>query len=194
MKRLLNYYRMIKIGITGSLASGKSTVAKLISRNRYPIFSADEVVKALYKKRDFTNKVKKKFNFKNTKNLKKKIKNQIKIDKRALKELELIIHPLVRRKMKDFMKKKRNFKIGVFEIPLLIESKLMKYFDSIIFVGAKRNIRLRRYKGNKEIFTTLDKRQIIPSKKIKISDHVIYNNLSTKNLKKRVKFLMNKYV
>ena len=41
---------MIKIGITGSLASGKSTVAKLISRNRYPIFSADEVVKALYKK------------------------------------------------------------------------------------------------------------------------------------------------
>ena len=185
---------MIKIGITGSLASGKSTVAKLISRNRYPIFSADEVVKALYKKRDFTNKVKKKFNFKNTKNLKKKIKNQIKIDKRALKELELIIHPLVRRKMKDFMKKKRNFKIGVFEIPLLIESKLMKYFDSIIFVGSKRNIRLRRYKGNKEIFTTLDKRQIIPSKKIKISDHVIYNNLSTKNLKKRVKFLMNKYV
>ena len=185
---------MIKIGITGSLASGKSTVAKLISRNRYPIFSADEVVKALYKKRDFTNKVKKKFNFKNKKNLKKKIKNQIKIDKRALKELELIIHPLVRRKMKDFMKKKRNFKIGVFEIPLLIESKLMKYFDSIIFVGAKRNIRLRRYKGNKEIFTTLDKRQIIPSKKIKISDHVIYNNLSTKNLKKRVKFLMNKYV
>ena len=170
---------MIKIGITGSLASGKSTVAKLISRNRYPIFSADEVVKALYKKRDFTNKVKKKFNFKNTKNLKKKIKNQIKIDKRALKELELIIHPLVRRKMKDFMKKKRNFKIGVFEIPLLIESILMKYFDSIIFVGAKRNIRLRRYKGNKEIFTTLDKRQIIPSKKIKISDHVIYNNLST---------------
>ncbi len=100
---------MIKIGITGSLASGKSTVAKLISRNRYPIFSADEVVKALYKKRDFTNKVKKKFNFKNTKNLKKKIKNQIKIDKRALKELELIIHPLVRREMKDFMKKKKKF-------------------------------------------------------------------------------------
>ena len=185
---------MIKIGITGSLASGKSTVAKLISRNRYPIFSADKTVKALYKKRIFITKAKKKFNFKNTKNLKKKIKNQIKIDKRALKELELIIHPLVRRKMKDFMKKKRNFKIGVFEIPLLIESKLMKYFDSIIFVGTKRNIRLRRYKGNKEIFTTLDKRQIIPSKKIKISDHVIYNNLSTKNLKKRVKFLMNKYV
>ena len=184
---------MIKIGITGSLASGKSTVAKLISRNRYPIFSADKTVKALYKKRIFITKAKKKFNFKNTKNLKKKIKNQIKIDKRALKELELIIHPLVRREMKDFMKKKRNFKIGVFEIPLLIESKLMKFFDSIIFVGAKRNIRLRRYKGSREIFTTLDKRQIISSKKIKISDHVIYNNKSIKSLKKNVKFLIKKY-
>ncbi len=184
---------MIKIGITGSLASGKSTVAKLISRNRYPVFSADKTVKALYKKRNFINKVKKKFDFKNTKNLKKKVKNLIKKDKRALKELELIIHPLVRREMKAFMTKKRNFKIGIFEIPLLIESKLMKYFDSIIFVGAKRNIRLRRYKGSREIFTTLDKRQIIPSKKIKISDHVIYNNQSMKNLKKRIKFLMNQY-
>ena len=119
---------MIKIGITGSLASGKSTVAKLISRNRYPVFSADKTVKALYKKRNFINKVKKKFDFKNTKNLKKKVKNLIKKDKRALKELELIIHPLVRREMKAFMKKKRNFKIGIFEIPLLIESKLMKFF------------------------------------------------------------------
>ena len=65
---------MIKIGITGSLASGKSTVAKLMSRNRYPIFSADKTVKAFYKKRTFVNKAKKKFNFKNTKNLKKKLK------------------------------------------------------------------------------------------------------------------------
>ena len=44
---------MIKIGITGSLASGKSTVARLISRNKYPIFSADNTVKTLYKKMYF---------------------------------------------------------------------------------------------------------------------------------------------
>ena len=187
---------MIKIGITGSLASGKSTVAKLISRNRYPIFSADEVVKALYKKRDFTNKVKKKFNFKNTKNLKKKIKNLIKKDKKALQKLELIIHPLVRREMRAFMRSKKDIKIKIFEIPLLIESKLTKYFDVILFVGAKKNIRLKRYVakgGDKKIFTVLEKRQSKPSKKIKISDHVIYNNRSIKNLKKNVKFLINKY-
>ena len=186
---------MIKIGITGSLASGKSTVAKLMSRNRHPIFSADQAVKSFYKKRIFINKVKKKFNFKNTKNLKKKVKNFIKKDKTALKQLELIIHPLVRRKMKTFMKPKKNIKIKIFEIPLLIESKLKKYFDVIVFVGAKKNIRLKRYVssgGDKKIFTILEKRQIKPSKKIKISDYVIYNNSTKKKLKKRIEFLIKK--
>ena len=42
---------MIKIGITGSLASGKSTVAKFMSRGKYPIFNADKVVANLYKKK-----------------------------------------------------------------------------------------------------------------------------------------------
>ena len=44
---------MIKIGITGSLASGKSTVAQLMSRKKYAIFSADNTVKNLYKKKNF---------------------------------------------------------------------------------------------------------------------------------------------
>ena len=188
---------MIKIGITGSLASGKSTVARLISRNKYPIFNADNVVKTLYKKRIFTKRIQKKFHFKNTRNLKNKIKNLIKKDKKILKQLELIIHPLVRREMRAFMRPKKNIKIKIFEIPLLIESKLTKYFDIIIFVGAKKNIRLKRYVaagGDKKIFTILEKRQNKPSKKMKISDHVIYNNQSIKNLKKRIKLLMNKYV
>ena len=184
---------MIKIGITGSLASGKSTVAKLISRNRYPIFSADKTVKNLYKKRIFIDKVKKKFNFKSKNNLKKKVKNLIRKDKKALKQLELIIHPLVRREMRSFIRSKKNIKIKIFEIPLLIESKLTRYFDFVVFVGAKKNIRLRRYVakgGNKKIFTILEKRQKKPSKKIKVSDHVIYNNKSIKSLKKNIKKIL----
>ena len=187
---------MIKIGITGSLSSGKSAVAKLMSHNKYPLFNADKAVVGLYKKRDFIKKIKKKFNFKNTKNLKRKVKNLIKKDKKKLKELESIIHPLVRKEMKALMKPRKNIKISIFEIPLLIESKLTKYFDVVVFVDANKNIRLKRYLykgGNKKIFTILDNRQIKPSKKIKISNHVIYNNKSLKVLKKNVKLLMNKY-
>ena len=186
---------MIKIGITGSLASGKSTVAQLMSRKKYAIFSADNTVKTLYKKKIFISKVKKKFNFKNTRNLKNKIKNLIKKDKKTLKKLERILHPLVRKEMREFIKKKKKNKITIFEIPLLIESKLTRYFDFIVFVGAKKNIRLRRYiakGGNKKIFTILEKRQNKPSKKIKISDHVIYNNKSIKNLKRNIKMVLNK--
>tara|TARA_B100000029_G_scaffold381130_1_gene376241 strand:- start:175 stop:762 length:588 start_codon:yes stop_codon:yes gene_type:complete len=186
---------MIKIGITGSLASGKSTVAKLIARNKHPIFNADNAVKNLYKKRIFTTKIQKEFHFKNTRNLKNKIKNLIKNDKKILKKLEMILHPLVRKEIGAFIKSKKNNKIAIFEIPLLIESKFTKYFDSIIFIGAKKNIRLRRYiakGGNKKIFTILEKRQYKPSKKIKISDYVVYNNKSVKNLKKNVKEVFNK--
>ena len=186
---------MIKIGITGSLASGKSTVAKLIARNKHPIFNADNAVKTLYKKRIFTKKIQKQFHFKNNRNLKNKIKNLIKNDKKILKKLEMILHPLVRKEMGAFIKSKKNNKIAIFEIPLLIESKFTKYFDSIIFIGAKKNIRLRRYiakGGNKKIFTILEKRQYKPSKKIKISDYVVYNNKSVKNLKKNVKEVFNK--
>ena len=65
---------MIKIGITGSLSSGKSTVAKLISKGRYPVFNADRIVANLYKRRDFIKKIKRKFNIKNPKNIKEEIK------------------------------------------------------------------------------------------------------------------------
>ena len=70
---------------------------------------------------------------------------------------------------------------------------LFKFFDVILFVGAKKNIRLKRYVakgGDKKIFTVLEERQNKPNKKIKISDHVIYNNKSIKNLKKNVRRLM----
>ena len=63
---------MIKVGITGSLASGKTTASKILSYRRGPLFSADKVVRELYQKRDFKNTLYKKFNLKN--------KNKIKIN------------------------------------------------------------------------------------------------------------------
>ena len=186
---------MIKIGITGSLSSGKSTVAKLMSKGKYPVFNADSTVANLYKKKYFIKKIKRKFNIKNSKNIKKEIKNLVKKNKKNIRKLESMIHPLVRKEMRALMLSKKNKKVLIFDIPLLVESKLMKYFDVIVFVGARRNLRLKRYlrkKGNKKIFTILDKRQISPNKKIKISDYVIYNNGSLKVLKNNIKFLMQK--
>ena len=78
----------------------------------------------------------------------------------------------------------------------MLESKLNKYFDELIFVSAKKNLRLKRYlkkKGEKKTFITLDKRQLSPSLKKKICDYTINNNYSLAILKKNVKNFTKKY-
>jgi len=157
---------MTIIGITGSIASGKSTVARLIAKKKYPLFDADKVVSNLYKRKKFIKLLVKKFNLNDGKNIKNQIRTLIKENKTQLKILEAIIHPFVRKEMNIFLKIKN--KILVLEIPLLIESKLNKYFDKIVFVDAKKKIRLKRYltiNSNKNTFEILNKRQISPIKK-----------------------------
>ena len=61
---------MIKIGITGSLASGKTTASQIISKNKGPLFSADNVVKKLYLKKNFKLLITKKLNIKSSLKLK----------------------------------------------------------------------------------------------------------------------------
>ena len=178
----------MKIGITGSLASGKSSVAKILSKNKKLLFSADKVVKNLYSDNQFKTKIKKRFKIKN-KNIKEEIKNKLLKKEISLNELGKIIHPFVRREMRTHKKKNRNKEIIFFEIPLLIESKLMKFFDFIILVLAPRKVRLKRYLkngGKKKMFYLLDKNQISARKKIKYCDYLIVNNKSKNILKKKV--------
>ena len=62
---------MIKIGLTGSIASGKTTASKIISKNRGPLFSADYVVKKLYSQKKFKKIVIRKLKLKSSSNFKK---------------------------------------------------------------------------------------------------------------------------
>ena len=186
---------MIKIGITGSLASGKTTVAKIISSKKYPLFEADKSVKRIYQSNTFKAKVLKKFKLKNRSNIKDNLKKKIFKNSKFLLELEKIIHPLVRKEIKRFSLKNKKKHFLFFEIPLLIESKLMKNYDRIIFVNSKKNLRLKRFlkRGkSKKIFNILDKRQLPPANKIKFCDYVINNNGTLNKLKKQIKSIKNK--
>ena len=186
---------MIKIGITGSLASGKSTVAKIISSRKYPLFDADKIVRRIYRTEFFKTKVYKKFKFKNRSNIKNNLKSIISKNNKYLYELEKIIHPLVRKEIKSFSSKNKSKHFLIFEIPLLVEKKLMKNYDKIIFVNSKKKLRLKRFlkRGkSKKIFNILDRRQLTPAKKIKFCDYVINNNSSLKLLKKNIKNIIKK--
>ena len=93
---------MIKIGITGSIASGKTTASRILSFKRGPLFSADKAVKELYKNKHFKSLVCKRFRIKNNSQIKKSLKKLILKNKANIKKLENIIHPLIRKKMKNF--------------------------------------------------------------------------------------------
>ena len=187
---------MRKIGITGSLASGKTTASKILSQRKGPLFSADDFVKKLYKKKSFKNRVLNDFRIKNKKNIKAILRNMIINDISHLHRLERIIHPLVRKEMRAFIKKNKKRKLLFFEIPLLIESNLTKYFDTIIFIKAKKSTRLKRFKlkgGTKIFFEKLNKKQLTDSKKIKLSNHVVVNESNKEVLKNRLLAILNLY-
>ena len=186
---------MKRIGITGSLASGKSSATKFL-RKKGPVFSADNVVNKLYAQSQFKRYITKKFKIRDVSNIKFLIKKEILKDKKFFKKLEKIIHPLVRKEMMNFTKKHKNKKFIFFEIPLLIESRLMKNFDVIFFIKAKRNLRLKRFKkkgGDKSFFNLLNKKQLNDKKKAKYCDHVVVNEKNLNIFKKNLFDILKKY-
>ncbi len=187
----------MKIGITGSLASGKTTASKILAKKRGPLFSADKAVKQLYKDARFKSLVSKNFKISNNSQLKQSLKKKIIENRNNIKKLEKIIHPLVRRKMKKFTLKNKNKKVLFYEIPLLIESKLMKHFDKIIFIKAKKKIRLQRFKskrGSEKLFKIFNSKQMKDQKKVKFCDYVVVNEKKLSYLKKKLSVIITKYV
>ena len=78
---------MKKIGITGSLASGKTTASKILAERRGPLFSADKEVKRLYNNSNFKNLISKIFKIKKTLNVKKEIIRKILEKKSNIRKL-----------------------------------------------------------------------------------------------------------
>ena len=111
-------------------------------------------------------------------------------------ELGAIIHPFVRRKMREFYKKNIRKEIVFFEIPLLIESKLMNFFNVIIFIKSNKQLRLKRFKakrGDKKLFNLLDKKQMTDNKKVLFCDYVVVNENNLEILKKKLSSIISKY-
>ena len=188
---------MIKIGITGSLASGKTTASRILSKKHGPLFSADKAVKEIYKNARFKSLISKKFKINNNSQLKNNLKKKIMENTNNIKKLENIIHPLVRRKKKKFSSKNKNKKVLFYEIPLLVESKLMKHFDKIIFIKAKKKLRLKRFKskqGSEKLFQIFNNKQMKDQKKVKFCDYVVVNEKNLNFLKKNLSYIIQKYV
>ena len=182
---------MIRVGIIGGIGSGKSFISKLFG---YPVFNADNEVKLIYKKnKECFNKLKKKLpEFVKTFPIKKKdLISAIGFDKKNLRTISSVVHPIVRKKMKKFILKTKNSEMIILDIPLLIENKLNKKKDVIIFVKSKKYKVLNRLKKrpnfNEKLIRRLKENQVILSKKKKLADYVIFNDLSKHIMKRKIK-------
>ena len=182
---------MIKIGILGDIGAGKSFVAKQFGS---PVFDADKEVRQIYKNDKFCyKKIKKKFpEFIKSKIIKKnELGAAIKANKKNLKKISNIVHPIVRKRMNVFFRKNKNKSMVVLDIPLLIENKLYDKKFYFIFVQAKKNEINKRLKKrpfyNKNIIDNLRKSQKSLTYKKKISTYIIKNNFKPLSLKTTIK-------
>ena len=187
---------MIRIAIVGDIGSGKSYVSKLFG---YPVFDADNEVTRLYKKsykcyyklKRLLPKYIASFPIK-----KNELTKAIEDKNYNLKKIIKVIHPEIRLRMNKFIKKNKKQKVVVLDIPLILENKINKKNDILIFIEASKkeiNIRLKKRPNyNKSILNKLKKFQLPLEIKKKKSAFVIKNNFNKTYVKKHVKIILKK--
>ena len=129
----------IKIAITGSIGSGKSTVAQIIAEQGFTVLSCDAIYKQLLKQNIFTQKFIDQFG-------KSIVTNEGKIDTKALasivfsdsaklQKLNLITHPVI---FKEAFKRMVGDGVFFCEVPILFEGGYEKLFDGVVVVLRNR--------------------------------------------------------
>ena len=181
------------IGLTGGIASGKSTVSKYLAEKGFKVYDADKIAKDISEKKLVQEEIIATFGDKileENRNIdRKKLKEIVFEDKEKLKQLNAIIHP----KVIDFYKKlkeKNTDEIIIFDVPLLFESGIEKFCDKILVVISDYEIQLNRIverdKIDRDLAEKIIKSQLSNEERIKKADVVIENNSSLEDLFEKV--------
>ena len=187
---------MRRIGILGNIGSGKSYVARSFG---YPVFNADKEVAKLYKKnrRVFLklNKILPKY-FKRFPVDKLDVSHALLDKKQNLKKIVRIVHLEIRKEMGFFLKKNKKKKFVILDIPLLLENKINKKNDILIFVESKKKDILKRLKKRKnfnyKLFKKFNEIQLPLDYKRKKSQFVIKNNFTKRTVLRYVRTILTK--
>ena len=187
---------MIRIGILGDIGSGKSFVANNFG---YPVFNADYEVSKLYKKdKKIFKKLKKKLpefisSFPINKN---EITKAILSNNLNFKKILKIVHEEIRKKMNLFLRKNQNKKIIILDIPLLLENKINKKGDILIFVSSQRKEIIKRLKKrpnfNNELLKKFEKIQFSQAYKKRKANFIIKNKFNRKSVNIGIRNILSK--
>ena len=193
---------MLKVGITGGIGSGKSTVSRFFSELGVPVYDSDQRAKSLMQHDDsIIIKIKKELgddsylnNVLNRSHIAKIVfKNELK-----LKQLNAIVHPVVRIDFNNWLSQNSNAKLVIKEAAIMIESGAYKDLDKLIVVNANREQKIKWIKKRDHLLLEDIENRIQNQLSDKIrnqyADFIIENNSSKKELKQQVLSIYNKLV
>ncbi len=173
---------MLKVGLTGGIGSGKSTVARFFEVLGVDVYYAD--IKAKFLMNNNPELIKLLIEnigdiYDNGALNKKKLARIIFSDKRKLEFVNSIVHPFVFKDFEEWTQQRKHKKILVQEAAILFESGAYRMMDKVITVYAPEKIRIERVikrdkVAEKEVLDRM-KKQMNDEEKIKLSDFVVKN-------------------
>jgi len=187
---------MIRIGILGDIGSGKSYVAKSFG---HPVFNADHEVSKLYQQNRKVYKKLKKLLPKYIYEFpidKIQLSNAILANNSNLKKIVKVVHEEIRLKLRYFLKKNKNKKLIILDIPLLLENNINAKNDVLIYVDSKKTDILKNLKKrknfNKKIFKKFKEIQLPLDYKKNSSDFIIRNKFTKKSVNVEIVKILKK--
>lgn len=174
---------MIKVGISGKIASGKSEAEKIIQSLGYKVFDLDIISREIFEKEKIKKNIFSKFQTLNRSEIGKIIfKNTSK------KEiLEKIIHPELKKEIFKIFDKYKNEQMIFISGALLFKSGFYKLFDKTIFVSAKDEIRLARLMKRNNLTKENALQRLNSQDDGSLADFIIDNNQDINSLEEKIK-------
>jgi len=181
------------IGLTGGVASGKTTVLNEFRKAKFIVISSDRISRETFYKKNIGRKIKNLFGTLSRDKIRKIIFSNV--EKRH--KLEKILHPEIIKTLKSqILNLKSKCPAIVVDVPLLFEVHLEKMFDKTIVVYCKKNQQLtrlmKRDKITKKQAKGMIRSQMPLSKKVKLADFVVKNTGQKNKIKHIVKKLLDK--
>ena len=185
---------MLKAGITGGIGSGKSTITRLFHDLGVPIYNSDERAKWLLSNDvDLMDQIKLLFgqeSYSNNELNRAHIANIVFQDNDMLKQLNAIVHPMVKIDFENWLLLHKKEPLVIKEAAILIESGAYKELDVLIVVLADKKTRIKRVINRDNVSKEdVEKRmdtQISDSERLKFANFSINNNKDQSNLKMQV--------
>ena len=182
------------VGLTGGIASGKSTVSNLFRKYGIEIVDADKVAKEVSEKKESIEKISNIFGKdildSDGKIVREKLREKAFKNRELLQELNKIIHPQVMEYFKRKKEENSKDEILIFDIPLLYEAKMEYLCDKIIVVGVDVQKQIRRVVArdgsSEELAKKIIFNQMPLDEKIKKADKVIMNDGTLDELEAKV--------